>query len=120
MPGRIIFWAAPLLVPVLFFIVWESMATLVGNSLILPPLEEIGALLADRDPETRENRYPRLELLRLAVARRVYTNNHMDYVAAALKNVYDRRESIRTGYRITRELPVMRHFTIELERVRQI
>ena len=46
MPGRIIFWAAPLLVPVLFFIVWESMATLVGNSLILPPLEEIGALLA--------------------------------------------------------------------------
>ena len=81
---------------------------------------EIGALLADRDPETRENRYPRLELLRLAVARRVYTNNHMDYVTAALKNVYDRRESIRTGYRITRELPVMRHFTIELERVRQI
>ena len=81
---------------------------------------EIGALLADRDPETRENRYPRLELLRLAVARRVYTNNHMDYVAAALKNVYDRRESIRTGYRITRELPVMRHFTIELEKVRQI
>ena len=81
---------------------------------------EIGALLADRDPETRENRYPRLELLRLAVARRVYTNNHMDYVAAALKNVYDRRESIRTGYRITRELPVMRHFTIEMERVRQI
>lgn len=81
---------------------------------------EIGALLADRDPETRENRYPRLELLRLAVARRVYTNNHMDYVAAALKNVFDRRESIRTGYRITRELPVMRHFTIELEKVRQI
>ena len=81
---------------------------------------EIGALLADRDPETHENRYPRLELLRLAIARRVYTNNHMDYVAAALKNVYDRRESIRTGYRITRELPVMRHFTIELERVRQI
>lgn len=81
---------------------------------------EIGALLADRDPETRENRYPRLELLRLAVVRRVYTNNHMDYVAAALKNVFDRRESIRTGYRITRELPVMRHFTIELEKVRQI
>ena len=81
---------------------------------------EIGALLADRDPETHENRYPRLELLRLAIARRVYTNNHMDYVAAALKNVYDRRESIRTGYRITRELPVLRHFTIELERVRQI
>ena len=78
---------------------------------------EIGALLADRDPETHENRYPRLELLRLAVARRVYTNNHMDYVAAALKNVYDRRESITTGYRISKELPIMRHFTIELEKI---
>ena len=78
---------------------------------------EIGALLADRDPETHENRYPRLELLRLAIARRVYTNNHMDYVAAALKNVCDRRESITTGYRISKELPIMRHFTIELEKI---
>ncbi|MGN1211659.1 MAG: tryptophanase [Candidatus Cryptobacteroides sp.] len=78
---------------------------------------EIGAILADRDPETRENRYPRLELLRLAIARRVYTNNHMDYIAAALKNVYDRRESITHGYRIVKELPVMRHFTVQLEKV---
>lgn len=43
---------------------------------------EIGTLLADRDPETRENRYPKLELVRLAIPRRTYTNNHMDYVAA--------------------------------------
>ena len=77
---------------------------------------EIGALLADRDPETHRNRYSRLELLRLAIARRVYTNNHMDYVAAALKNVFDRRESICHGYRITKELPIMRHFTVELEK----
>ena len=41
----------------------------------------------------------------------------MDYVAAALKNVYDRRESITTGYRISKELPIMRHFTIELEKI---
>lgn len=79
---------------------------------------EIGALLADRDPETHENRYPRLELLRLAIARRVYTNNHMDYVAAALKNVYDRRGTITKGYRIVKELLIMRHFTVELEKVR--
>lgn len=78
---------------------------------------EIGALLADRDPETHHNRYPRLELLRLAIPRRVYTNNHMDYIAAALKNVYDRRDTITKGYRITKELPIMRHFTVELERV---
>ncbi len=77
---------------------------------------EIGTLLADRDPETHENRYPELELLRLAIPRRVYTNNHMDYVAAALKNVYDRRGEIRHGYRIVKELPIMRHFTVELEK----
>ena len=77
---------------------------------------EIGALLADRDPVTRENRYPELELLRLAIPRRTYTNNHMDVIAVALKNIYDRRESIVSGYRIVKELPIMRHFTIELEK----
>ncbi len=76
---------------------------------------EIGTLLADRDPETRENRYPALELLRLAIPRRVYTNNHMDYIAAALKNVFDRREQITRGYAIKKEMPIMRHFTIVLE-----
>lgn len=77
---------------------------------------EVGALLADRDPVTRENRYPELELLRLAIPRRTYTNNHMDVVAAALKNVYDRRETITQGYTIIREEPIMRHFTVELEK----
>ncbi|MDL2208834.1 tryptophanase [Parabacteroides sp. OttesenSCG-928-O15] len=76
---------------------------------------EVGAILADRDPVSRENRYPALELFRLAIPRRAYTNNHMDVIAAALKNVYDRREEITRGYRITKELPIMRHFTIELE-----
>lgn len=79
---------------------------------------EIGSILADRDPETRENRYPALELLRLAIPRRTYTNNHMDVIAAALKNVYDRREQITRGYRITREFPIMRHFTVELEPIK--
>ena len=79
---------------------------------------EIGAILADRDPITRENRYPELELLRLAIPRRVYTNNHMDVIAAALKNVYDRREQITRGFIITREQPIMRHFTVELDRAK--
>lgn len=78
---------------------------------------EIGTLLADRDPVTRENRYPDLEMLRLAIPRRIYTNNHMDVIAAALKNVYDRRELITKGYRITWEAPIMRHFTVEMEKV---
>ncbi len=77
---------------------------------------EIGALLADRDPKTRENRYPRLELLRLAIPRRVYTVNHIEYVAACLGNIYERRDSIRRGFKIVREAPIMRHFTVELER----
>jgi tryptophanase len=79
---------------------------------------EIGSILADRDPVTRENRYPRLELLRLAIPRRVYTNNHMDYIAAAVKNVYDRRNEITKGFVITKELPIMRHFTVELKRAK--
>ncbi len=76
---------------------------------------EIGAILADRDPQTRENRYPELELLRLAIPRRAYTNNHMDVIAAALKNVYDRRDTITRGYKIVKEAPIMRHFTVGLE-----
>jgi len=77
---------------------------------------EIGTLLADRDPETRENRYPALELLRLAIPRRVYTNNHMDVIAVALKNVFDRRDKITKGLKIVNEAPIMRHFTVELEK----
>jgi len=78
---------------------------------------EIGTLLADRDPVTRENRYPELELMRLAIPRRVYTNNHMDLVAAGLKNIWDRRNTIKTGFRIVQEAPIMRHFTVKLEKI---
>ncbi len=78
---------------------------------------EIGAIMADRDPVTRENRYPDLELVRLAIPRRTYTNNHMDYVAAALINVFDRRNAIKSGYKIIKEAEVLRHFTVELEQL---
>jgi len=78
---------------------------------------EIGTLLADRDPETGQDRYPRLVLLRLAIPRRVYTNNHMDYTATALGNVFQRRESITKGLKIVNEAPILRHFTVELERL---
>jgi tryptophanase len=73
--------------------------------------------MADRDPVSRENRYPSLEMLRLAIPRRVYTNNHMAYVAAALKRVFDRRQNIKRGVRITREAPILRHFTVALDRL---
>ena len=76
---------------------------------------EIGYILADRDPVTRENRFGGLDLLRLAIPRRTYTDNHMDVVAVALKNVFDRRDEITRGVRITWEAPLMRHFTVKLE-----
>lgn len=76
---------------------------------------EIGYILADRDPVTRENRFGGLDLLRLAIPRRTYTDNHMAVVAAALKNVFDRRHEIKRGVRITWEVPLMRHFTVQLE-----
>ena len=78
---------------------------------------EIGYLLADRDPVTRENRFTGLDLLRLAIPRRVYTDNHIAAIAAALKNVYERRAEITRGVRIAWEAPLMRHFTVQLERL---
>ena len=78
---------------------------------------EIGAIMADRDPVTRENRYPKLEMVRLAIPRRTYTNNHMQYIAATIKNVYDRRKEITKGVKIVNEAPVLRHFTVELEKL---
>jgi Tryptophanase len=78
---------------------------------------EIGALMADRDPVTRGNRFSGRELVRLAIPRRVYSDNHMDYVAAVAGNVFERRESISRGFRIIKEAPILRHFTIELEKL---
>jgi len=78
---------------------------------------EIGALMADRDPVTRKNRFTGRELVRLALPRRVYNDNHMDYVAAVIKNVYDRKEGLKRGFSITKEAPILRHFTVELERL---
>lgn len=80
---------------------------------------EIGYILADRDPVTRENRFGGLDLLRLCIARRTYTNNHMDVIAVALKNVYDRRNEIKHGYKITWEAPLLRHFTVQLAPVEE-
>ena len=78
---------------------------------------EIGYMLADRDPVTRENRFGGLDLVRLCIPRRVYTDNHMDVIAAAMKNVYDRRESVTRGVAIEWEAPLMRHFTVKLKRL---
>ncbi len=78
---------------------------------------EIGTVLADRDPFTRKNRFPELELVRLAIPRRTYTNNHMDYIAVSLKNIYDTRKSAKSGFVIVDEAPIMRHFTVKFKKI---
>ena len=78
---------------------------------------EIGTLLADRDPVTRENRFPKLEMVRLAIPRRVYTLSQMEYVAVAIKKVFDTRNQAKSGYSIKWEAPIMRHFTVELKKI---
>ena len=75
---------------------------------------EIGYILADRDPVTRENRFGGLDFVRLAIPRRTYTDNHMKVIAAALKNVFDRRNEITRGVEIVWEAELMRHFTVKL------
>lgn len=77
---------------------------------------EIGTLLADRDPVTRQERFPKMELLRLAIPQRTYTFRHMDYIAAALKNVYDRRDEIKSGLEIVWQAEILRHFTVKLRK----
>lgn len=71
---------------------------------------EIGTVMAGRDPVTREERPARIELVRLAIPRRVYTQSHMDYVVEAVVEVFQRRHAIG-GYRIVDEPEVLRHFT---------
>jgi tryptophanase len=78
---------------------------------------EIGALMADRDPENHRNRFPELEMVRLALPRRVYTDNHTDYVAAVARNVYERKDKILRGVKIDWEAPIMRHFTVKLDKL---
>ena len=75
---------------------------------------EIGTLLADRDPITRENRFPKLEMVRLAIPRRTYTLSQMEYVAVALKIIYETRNNAKSGYTIKWEAPIMRHFSVKL------
>lgn len=77
---------------------------------------EIGTLMADRDPVTRANRFADMEMVRLAVPRRVFTDNHMDYVATVAGNVFEKRGGLKRGVRIIWEAPILRHFTLKMER----
>ncbi len=75
---------------------------------------ERGIVSAGRDPETGDHRYPALELTRLAIPRRVYTQAHMDVVAEAVKAVYDARERTK-GLRMVYEPKYLRFFQARFE-----
>ena len=72
---------------------------------------EIGSVMFGKtDPDSGKFQPARLEMVRLAIPRRVYTQSHMDYVVECLEKVFDQRQSIR-GMKITYDPPILRHFT---------
>ncbi len=76
---------------------------------------EIGTLLAGRDPDTGENIHPALELTRLTIPRRVYTQEHMDYIADTVAGVWGRRHDVQ-GLDFEYEAPILRHFQSRFKR----
>ncbi len=77
---------------------------------------ERGVVSAGRDPETGDHRYPKLELVRLTIPRRVYTQAHMDVVAESVKAVWDKREQAR-GLKMVYEPKYLRFFQARFERL---
>ena len=76
---------------------------------------EIGTVMFGLDPHTGEEKPARLDLLRLAIPRRVYTQSHMDYVLEAIGCVWERRDEVR-GLKIVKAPQYLRHFTAHFER----
>lgn len=72
---------------------------------------EIGSCLAGRDPDTGKNICPNLDLCRLAIPRRVYTQEHFDYVADVVQQVFGKTKESTTGLAFEKETKGIRHFT---------
>ena len=75
---------------------------------------ERGVVSAGRDPVTGEHHYPKLELVRLTIPRRVYTQAHMDVVMESVVEVFEHREKIG-GLRFTYEPEELRFFQARFE-----
>jgi len=75
-----------------------------------------GVMFAKKQGKNSKEVFPRLEMVRLAIPRRVYTVSHLQYVAEALIELYRSRGKVR-GLRIVREFPFLRHFTARLEEI---
>ena len=77
---------------------------------------EIGGVMFGRKGEDGAEHWPKLELVRLAVPRRLYTVSHIQYVAEALVRLYKNRSKIR-GLRIVHQAPQLRHFTVRMKEI---
>jgi tyrosine phenol-lyase len=99
-------------------------AELPGQALVVELYREAGirsveigtVMFGRRDPATGAETPASMELVRLAIPRRVYTQSHVDYVVEAILNVWERRASVG-GYRFVEQAPVLRHFTARFEPV---
>lgn len=78
---------------------------------------EIGSLMFGKYDEAGKLIPAQMELVRLAIPRRVYTQSHIDYVAEVIIQVYKKREKI-TGLEIIEEAPLLRHFTAKLKKLK--
>lgn len=72
---------------------------------------EIGECLAGRDPDTGENIRPALDLCRLTIPRRAYTQEHFDYVADVVATVFEKERGRKRGLILEKETKGIRHFT---------
>ncbi len=75
---------------------------------------EIGSLMFGKYDESGKLVPAMMELVRLAIPRRVYTQSHIDYVAEVILSVYENRKKIK-GLKISYEAPALRHFTVRLQ-----
>ena len=76
---------------------------------------DIGSFMIGNDPDTGKQLKSINEFTRLAIPRRVYTQTHYDMVIEAINEVWKKRETIKRGYRITWEPPILRHFQATIE-----
>ncbi len=77
---------------------------------------EIGSVMFGKYDENKKLIPPPMELVRLAIPRRVYTQSHIDYVLEIILEVFKNRNSLK-GYKITYEAPMLRHFTAQFEQI---
>lgn len=77
---------------------------------------EIGSVMFGKYDKNGKLIPPPMELVRLAIPRRVYTQSHIDYVLEVILDVYKKRSSLK-GYKITYQAPMLRHFTAQFEEI---